>query len=146
MTINIGCPGGHIPISTPEDVKKFLSETNDMHDAYLLSADYRAHVRANHHTVVLSTEGESLVLRYQATSMLDLPIVELTFLNVAEWKVPNGELFGSMVSFAPLSSPFMRGAIPPKMSPLLSKQEKCIGASLTVPIFSEAVPRVPCGM
>lgn len=70
-----------------------------MHDAYLLSADYRAHVRANPFEVVASAEGESLVLRYQVTSMLDLPIVELTFLNVAEWKAPNGELFGSMISF-----------------------------------------------
>jgi len=99
MTINIGCPGGHIPLSTPEDFKEFLSQTNGMHDAYLLSADYRAHVRANPFEVVASAEGESLVLRYQVTSMLDLPIVELTFLNVAEWKAPNGELFGSMISF-----------------------------------------------
>ena len=38
MTIHIGCPGGHIPLSTPEDVKEFLSQTNGMHDAYLLSA------------------------------------------------------------------------------------------------------------
>ena len=59
----------------------------------------RAYVRVNRHTVVQSTEGESLVLRYQVTSLPDLPIVELTFLNVAEWKVPNGELFGSMISF-----------------------------------------------
>ena len=79
MTINIGCPGGHIPLSTPEDFKEFLSQTNGMHDAYLLSADYRAHVRANPFEVVASAEGESLVLRYQVTSMLDLPIVELTF-------------------------------------------------------------------
>lgn len=99
MTINIGCPGGHIPLSTPEDFKEFLNQTNGMHDAYLLSADYRAHVRANPFEVVASAEGESLVLRYQVTSMLDLPIVELTFLNVAEWKAPNGELFGSMISF-----------------------------------------------
>lgn len=99
MTIDIGCPGGHIPLSTPEDVKEFLSQTNGMHDAYLLSADYRAHVRANPFEVVASAEGESLVLRYQVTSMLDLPIVELTFLNVTEWKAPNGELFGSMISF-----------------------------------------------
>ena len=99
MTIDLGCPGGHIPLSTPEDVKEFLSQTNGMHDAYLLSADYRAHVRANPFEVVASAEGESLVLRYQVTSMLDLPIVELTFLNVAEWKAPNGELFGSMISF-----------------------------------------------
>ena len=99
MTIDIGCPGGHIPLSTPEDFKEFLSQTNGMHDAYLLLADYRAHVRANPFDVVASAEGESLVLRYQVTSMLDLPIVELTFLNVAEWKAPNGELFDSMISF-----------------------------------------------
>ncbi len=99
MTINIGCPGGHIPVELLEDVRRFLDETNGMHDAYLLSADYRAHVRANPFEVVASAEGESLVLRYQVTSMLDLPIVELTFLNVAEWKAPNGELFGSMISF-----------------------------------------------
>ena len=46
MTINIGCPGGHIPVETLEDVHRFLDETNGMHDAYLLSADYRTHVRA----------------------------------------------------------------------------------------------------
>ena len=67
MTINIGCPGGHIPLSTPEDFKEFLSQTNGMHDAYLLSADYRAHVRANSFEVVASSEGESLVLRYPIT-------------------------------------------------------------------------------
>lgn len=99
MTINIGCPGGHIPVETLEDVRRFLDETNGMHDSCLLSADYRAYVRVNRHTVVQSTEGESLVLRYQVPSLPDLPIVELTFLNVAEWKVPNGELFGAMISF-----------------------------------------------
>lgn len=99
MTIDLGCPGGHIPVETPEDVNRLINETNDMHDAYLLSADYRAYVRANNHTVVASTEGESLVLRYQVTSLPDLPVVELTFLNVAEWKVPSSELFSISVSF-----------------------------------------------
>lgn len=99
MTINIGCPGGHIPVETLEDVRRFLDETNGMHDAYLLSADYRTHVRANHHTVVCSTVGESLVLRYQVTSLCDLPIVELTFLDISEWNTPNTELFGLTVSF-----------------------------------------------
>lgn len=99
MTIDLGCPGGHIPVETLEDVNRLINETNDMHDAYLLSADYRAYVRANNHTVVSSTEGESLVLRYQVTSLPDLPVVELTFLNVAEWKVPSSELFSISVSF-----------------------------------------------
>jgi hypothetical protein len=99
MTIDLGCPGGHIPVETLEDVNRLINETNDMHDAYLLSADYRAYVRANNHTVVASTEGESLVLRYQVTSLPDLPVVELTFLNVAEWKVPSSELFSISVSF-----------------------------------------------
>jgi hypothetical protein len=99
MTIDLGCPGGHIPVETSEDVSRLINETNDMHDAYLLSADYRAYVRANNHTVVASTEGESLVLRYQVTSLPDLPVVELTFLNVAEWKVPSSELFSVSVSF-----------------------------------------------
>jgi hypothetical protein len=99
MTIDLGCPGGHIPVETLEDVNRLINETNDMHDAYLLSADYRAYVRANNHTVVASTEGESLVLRYQVTSLPDLPVVELTFLNVAEWKVPSSELFSVSVSF-----------------------------------------------
>ncbi len=107
MTINIGCPGGHIPLETPEDVKEFIKETNSMHDAYLLSADYRAHVRTNHHTVVASTEGESLVLRYQVTSLPDLPIVELTFLGVSEWKVPNGDVFGILVSLISFDTPFV---------------------------------------
>ncbi len=112
MTISIGCPGGHIPLSKPEDVKKFLGETNGMHDAYLLSADYRAHVRANHCEVVASAEGESLVLRYQVTSMLDLAIVELTFLDVSDRKVPNGALFGVMISFAPPFVTFYDGNTP----------------------------------
>ncbi len=99
MTIDLGCPGGHIPVETSEDVSRLINETNGMHDAYLLSADYRAYVRANNHTVVSSTEGESLVLRYQVTSLPDLPVVELTFLNVAEWKVPSSELFSISVSF-----------------------------------------------
>jgi hypothetical protein len=99
MTIDLGCPGGHIPVETSEDVSRLINETNGMHDAYLLSADYRAYVRANNHAVVASTEGESLVLRYQVTSLPDLPVVELTFLNVAEWKVPSSELFSISVSF-----------------------------------------------
>ncbi len=104
MTINLNCKDGHIPIKTSEDFSRFLDETNGMHDAYLLSADLRTHVRANRHTVVSSTEGESLVLLYQVTSMSDLSIVELTFLGVSEWNTPIGDLFGLSASF---HSPFI---------------------------------------
>lgn len=123
MTIHIGCPGGHIPVETSEDVRRFLEETNGMHDSCLLSADYRAHVRVNHHTVVQSTEGESLVLRYQVTSLPDLPIVELTFLNVAEWKVPNGELFGTMISFDLPFVIFFDGNIPENAKTLVKARK-----------------------
>ncbi len=99
MMIKLNCTDGHIPIETSEDFQRFLDETNGMHDAYLLSAEYHAHVRANHHTVVLYGEGESLILRYQVTSASDLPIVELTFLDVSEWNAPSGDLFGLSVSF-----------------------------------------------
>ena len=99
--IHINCPGGHNPIETPEDVHRFRNETNDMHDACLLSVEYHTHVRANHDSVTKCCEGESLVLRYQVTSIHDLPIVELSFLGVSEWKVPDEDLFGIRVSFAP---------------------------------------------
>jgi len=97
--IHLNCPGGHIPLKTPEDVRRLIDETNGLHDAYLLSADYRTHVRSNHRITASSCEGESLVLRYQVTSMHDLPVVELTFLGVSEWKTPNGELLCISVSF-----------------------------------------------
>ena len=97
--IQLNCPGGHIPVETPEDVRRLIDETNDMHDAYLLSIHYRTHVRANHHVTASYCEGESLVLRYLVTSLLDLPIVELTFLGVSEWKAPDGVLFGIQTSF-----------------------------------------------
>ncbi len=99
MTINLNCANGHIPIDTQEDFSRFLDETNGMHDAYLLSSEYHTHVRANHDIIVSSTEGESLVLRYQVTSMSDLAIVELTFLGVSKWTIPNEELFGLSVHF-----------------------------------------------
>lgn len=99
MNIRLNCQDGHIPIETMEDFNHFLDETNGMHDAYLLSSEYRTHVRANHDTVFCYGEGESLVLRYMVTSMFDLSIVELTFLDVSKWIIPNEELFGLSVSF-----------------------------------------------
>ena len=99
MTIILNRPDGHIPINTQEDFSRFLAETNGMHDAHLLSSEYRTHVRANHDTVVCYGEGESLVLRYMVTSMYDLSIVELTFLGVSKWAIPNEELFGLSVHF-----------------------------------------------
>ena len=99
MMIHLNCPGGHIPVENPADIRRLIDETNDMHDACLLSVEYHTHVRANHDSVTKSCAGESLVLRYQVTSLLDLPIVELTFLDVPEWKVPDGDLFGIRVSF-----------------------------------------------
>jgi len=100
MKIELNCPGGHIPVETPEDVNRLLHETNGMHDARLLSVEYHAHVRANHDLVTSSSEGASLVLRYQVTFTLELPIIELTFLGVSEWKVRDGDLFGILVNFA----------------------------------------------
>lgn len=99
MMIKLNCIDGHIPIETPENFQRFLDETNGMHDAYLLSSEYHTHVRATHGTVVSSTEGESLVLRYQVTSMTDLSIVELCFLGVSKWNAPIGDLFELSVSF-----------------------------------------------
>jgi len=127
--IHLNCPGGHIPVETPEDVHRFRNETNDMHDACLLSVEYHTHVRANHNSVTRSCEGESLVLRYQVTSLLDLPIVELTFLNISEWKVPDEYLFGIRVSFAPPTSHFSPTVKLRNMHLSALSQEKCIGVS-----------------
>lgn len=70
-------------IKTVEDIKKFLDETNSLHDGYITSVQYSNDGITSER---LDTTKTRLVIKILVTSICDT-IVELEFENILKWQI-----------------------------------------------------------
>ena len=70
-------------IKTVEDIKKFLDETNSLHDGYITSVQYSNDGITSER---FDTTRARLVIKILVTSICDT-IVELEFENILKWQV-----------------------------------------------------------
>lgn len=90
---------------TPEDVERFSDMFNGLHDAYVTGFTCDRPIRTNCRSTSACWEADTLTIRVQVTSMLETPVVELTFYGVYDHNLPCGfsEMYGFSFYFSPYS-------------------------------------------
>lgn len=76
-----------IPIKNNKDIKRFLDETNSLHDGYIISVNYSNNsITRIDGGYRFALEATKLSIRILVTSLRDA-IVELYFEDIIEWQI-----------------------------------------------------------
>ena len=88
-------------ISDEQDAAAFLSETNGLHDGYIVSVDYQHHGYTWGDPLYIDPEKTKLVLRVMVTSIYDT-LIEMVFEGIKDLQIKDVgyELLDPSISFS----------------------------------------------
>ena len=78
-------------IQSEQDIKKFLAQTNYLHDGYLLAVQYANNgISVNKDEYSFDFEKTKLILRILVTSIFDT-VIEIEFEGLSEWQIRDNQ-------------------------------------------------------
>ncbi len=94
-----------IQLNNEQDYLDFSSQTNGLHDGYIISADYKHPVIVEDGRYVITLPD--LTLRILVTSMKDRPVVEIHFGGVLDMRISDGysDIFGFTMKWGGRNDP-----------------------------------------